>query len=378
MTLLVWGVKICSIAEGELKEQIHEKITTGQRISEDEALYLYKHAELSDLKNWGTQVRARFHAPDKATYLIMRIINYTNVCVALCDYCAFYRLPNSPEGYVLSRDQIFEKIDEIIGLGGDFVGFNGGFNPKLNIDWYATLFQDIRKRFGEAIEFYGLTVAELMYVAKQSRMSFFDTAQTLKEAGNHWITGGGAEVLTNEFRLRHSPQKYSADEFIEAQEAIIRAGVQTTGTMVIGFDETFEERVEHLARVRALQDRTDGGLFSFLSWSYKPEHTRLGGTELSREAYWRHLAVSRIFLDNIRHIRTSVLTQNENALRGLHFGADDFDIPFEDEVTQKAGATINKDLSAIIKACRAEGFEPQFRRTARDSKADFHDRVAAV
>ena len=148
--------------------------------------------------------------------------------------------------------------------------------------------------------------------------------------------------------------------------------------MVIGFDETIEERVEHLSRVRALQDRTDGGLFSFLSWSYKPDNTDLGGSELPHEEYWRHLAVSRIFLDNVKHMRTSVLTQNENALKGLHFGADDFDIPFEDEVTQKAGAVINKDLGAIIRQCRAEGFEPEFRRTASDSRADFHERIGVL
>jgi len=361
-----------------MKEHIESKIATAQRLSSDEALFLYRHADLDDLQRWSKQVRSRFHHPEKATYLIMRIINYTNVCVALCDYCAFYRLPNSPEGYVLSRDQIFQKIDEIIALGGDFVGFNGGFNPKLSLDWYVELFQDIRKRYGETIEFYGLTVAELMYVAKQSKLGYEETAAILKQAGNHWITGGGAEILTNAFRQRHSPQKYTADDFIDAQEAIIRAGVQTTATMVIGFDESLEERIEHLERVRDLQDRTNGGLFSFLSWTYKPENTQLGGSELDREDYLRHLAVSRIFLDNVKHIRTSVLTQNENALRGLHFGADDFDIPFEDEVTQKAGAVIDRDLSAIIRQCRGEGFEPVFRKTARDSRADFHDRVVSV
>jgi len=347
-----------------VKQQVHEKIMSNGRITDEEALFLYRQAELEDLKVWGSHVRSRYHKPDQATYLIMRIINYTNICVALCDYCAFYELPNTPGGYVLSRKQIFEKIEEIISLGGDFVGFNGGFNPALGIDWYSDLFRDIRKHFGETVEFYGLTVAELMYVAKQARISFFEAATILKKAGNHWITGGGAEILTNKFRLRHSPQKYSADEFIEAQEAIIQAGVHTTGTMVIGFDETYEERVEHLRRVRDLQDRTNGGLFSFLSWTYKPENTQLGGTETDPDAYWRHLAVSRIYLDNVKHIRTSVLTQNEDALTGLHFGADDFDIPFEDEVTQKAGATINQDLSAMFRVCREEGFKPIFRSTS--------------
>ncbi|PIE91537.1 MAG: radical SAM protein [Acidobacteria bacterium] len=358
-----------------LIEHIDRKIRNNERINTEEAAWLYRCADLNQLRTWAGIARSRYHKSNRATYLIMRIVNYTNVCVARCDYCAFYRLPNSPEGYVLSREQIFEKMDEIMTLGGDFVGFNGGFNPKLDINWYCELFRDIRKKYGERIEFYGLTVAELMYVAKKAKISYYEAAATLKKAGNHWITGGGAEVLTNAFRKRHSPQKYTADDFMDAQKQIIEAGVQTTGTMVIGFDESIEERLEHLSRVRALQDETHGGLFSFLCWSYKPDHTVLGGEELAREDYWRHLAVSRIFLDNVKHIRTSVLTQNEHALTGLHYGADDFDIPFEDEVTQMAGAVINRDLAAVIRQCRSEGFEPVFRKTARDSQADFHQRV---
>ncbi len=348
-----------------MRERIAAKVASGVRIDDQEALWLYAEAELEDLSAWATRVRDRFHPPGQATYLIMRIINYTNVCVAKCDYCSFYRLPRSPEGYVTSREQIFAKIEEIQTLGGDFVGFNGGFNPKLKLDWYVETFAAIRARFGDQIEFYALTVAEMMYIAKLCRMSYDAVCGALGRAGVRWITGGGAEILTNDFRERHSPLKYTADDYIAAQEAILRAGLGSTATMVIGFDETLAERVEHLGRVRDLQDRTQGGLFSFLSWTYKPWNNELGGAELPPEAYLRHLAVSRLYLDNVRHIRTSVLTQNSNALRGLHFGANDFDIPLEDEVTQLAGAVINQNIDEILAQARAEGFAPVFRPMAR-------------
>ena len=347
-----------------MRETIAAKVDAGIRLSDEDALYLYTEAAMEDLRAWATQVRNRKHAPNQATYLIMRIINYTNVCVAKCDYCSFYRLPKSPEGYVTPREQVFAKIDEILELGGDFVAFNGGFNPRLKLDWYENTFRSIRDRYGDSIEFFALTVAEMMYVAKLCRLTYRDVCLALKDAGVRWITGGGAEILTNGFRERHSPQKYTADDYLYAQEEILRAGLQSTATMVIGFDETMDERVEHLRQVRELQDRTNGGLFSFLSWTYKPWHNELGGDEIAPEAYLRHLAVTRLYLDNFHHIRTSVLTQNDNALHGLHYGANDFDIPLEDEVTEMAGAVIDRNISAILAQSRQEGFEPVFRHMA--------------
>ncbi len=351
-----------------MRERIAAKVEKGKRITDEDAFYLYTQADLDDLRIWATRVRARYHDPQKATYIIMRIINYTNICVAKCDYCSFYTLPRSDDGYVLNMDQIFQKIEEIRELGGDFVGFNGGFNPRLKLDWYQNTFRTIREKYGDTVEFYALTVAELMYVAKLCRLSYGETSRAFKEVGVRWITGGGAEILTNDFRKRHSPLKYTADDFIRAQEEILRAGLHSTATMVIGFDETIEERIEHLHRVRALQERTDGGLFSFLSWTYKPWNNALGGGEVKGDDYLRHLAVSRLYLDNIRHIRTSVLTQNDNALTGLHYGADDFDIPLEDEVTEKAGAVIVRDVDAILGQARREGFRPVFRPMAPASR----------
>ncbi|HSP74010.1 MAG TPA: radical SAM protein [Gaiellaceae bacterium] len=334
------------------------------RISVEDARTLWREASDEELKELAQAARARFHEPDRATYMIMRIINYTNVCVAQCDYCAFYVLPNQPGGYVLSRDEVFAKIDELLEVGGDLVGFNGGFNPRLPLDYYADLFHAVRERYGDRVEFYALTIAEFLYLADHAGLSHAEAAARLRDAGVHWITGGGSEILTEDFRKRHARFKYTVREYFEAQRAIVESGMRTTATMVIGFDESLDERLEHLQRTRDFQDET-GGLFSFLCWTYKPYGTALGGREISPQEYWRHMALSRIFLDNVKHFRTSVLTQNEDAFRALDYGADDFDLPIEDEVTQKAGARIELDLEGLLAVPRSLGYTVEYRRAER-------------
>jgi cyclic dehypoxanthinyl futalosine synthase len=333
--------------------EIKSLLSAGGRITRQQAEWLWLNASDKELCTLAQLVRERFHQPGIATYMLMRIINYTNVCVAKCDYCSFYRLPNAPDGYVKSKDWIFEKIDELVSLGAELFAFNGGFNPQLKIDYYVDLFDSIRKKYGDSIEFYAMTVVELLYI----------------EVGVRWITGGGAEILSDPFRLRHSPQKYTVKEYFDTQKIILESGLNTTGTMVIGFDETLEERLDHLEAARNFQDAekdtTNGGLFSFLCWTYKPYNNELGGQEISSEEYLRHLALCRIYLDNIKHIRTSVLTQNANALRGLSYGADDFDVPWEDEVTEKAGAVIEKNVDTILSYAHAEGFKTKYRHVAK-------------
>jgi cyclic dehypoxanthinyl futalosine synthase len=343
---------------------ISARIEAGERIDVAEAATLWRHASDEELQRLAGLVRARYHEPDRATYMVMRIINYTNVCVAQCDYCAFYVLPNQSGGYVLSHDDVFAKIDELLDVGGDLVGFNGGFNPKLPLDYYCDLFSSVRERYGDRVEFYALTVAEFVFLADRAGLSFAEAAARLRDAGVHWVTGGGSEILTEDFRARHAKFKYTVADYLEAQKAIVEAGLKTTATMVIGFDETLDERLEHLQRTRDFQDET-GGLFSFLSWTYKPYGTAFGGREVEPREYWRHIALSRIFLDNVVHIRTSVLTQNEEAFRALDYGADDFDLPIEDEVTQKAGARIELDLERLLEIPRSLGYSVEYRRAER-------------
>ena len=363
--------------------RLRTKIEAGERVSAEEALWLWREASDAELRELAQVARKRFHAPAACSYMIMRIVNYTNVCVAQCDYCAFYKLPGQAGGYVLSQEQVFAKLDELLALGGDLAAFNGGFNPHLPLDYYCDLFRAIRERYGDALEFYALTVAEFMYLADHAKLNYAQAAERLKEAGVRWITGGGSEILTEDFRRRHSKFKYTVAEYFEAQRAIVDAGLKTTATMVIGFDETIEERIEHLERTRAFQDELlsgtkepgkihTGGLASFLCWTYKPYFTQMGGIEITTGEYLRHLALSRIYLDNIPRIRTSVLTQNERALEGLLYGADDFDLPIEDEVTQKAGATISLNFDRILDVARNLGFDPVYRHVSQAGLASQH------
>jgi cyclic dehypoxanthinyl futalosine synthase len=339
------------------------------RVTVDEARTLWNEASDQELKELAQGVRDRWHEPNHATYMVMRIINYTNVCVAQCDYCAFYVLPNQEGGYVLSRNDVFAKIDDLLEVGGDLVAFNGGFNPKLPLEFYCDLFAAVRERYGDRVEFYALTIAEFVYLADRAGLTHAEAAARLRDAGVHWITGGGSEILTEDFRKRHAKFKYTVREYFEAQRAIVESGLKTTATMVIGFDETLDERLEHLSRTRDFQDECIAenlpGLFSYLCWTYKPYGTAFAGVEISPEEYWRHIALSRIFLDNVKHIRTSVLTQNEEAFRALDYGADDFDLPIEDEVTQKAGATIELDLASLLAVPRALGYSVEYRRAER-------------
>ena len=345
-------------------ELIHNAVASGRRIDMEEARWLWKHASNDQLRQLATTVRNRFVPTKSCTYMIMRIINYTNVCVAQCDYCAFYRLPGQEGGYVLPREAVFAKLDELLALGADLAAFNGGFNPHLPLDYYCNLFRAIRERYGDRLEFYALTIAEFMYLADHAGITFAEAAERFRDAGVRWITGGGSEILTEDFRRRHSKFKYTVAQYFDAQRAVVDAGLRTTATMVIGFDETLDERLEHLERTRAFQDETQG-LASFLCWTYKPYFTKIGGVEITADEYLRHLALSRIYLDNVPRIRTSVLTQNERALEGLNWGADDFDLPIEDEVTQRAGATISLNFEQILNVARNLGFEPRYRHVSR-------------
>ncbi len=339
---------------------IAAKVELGHRIDVAEARWLWLNASDEELRALAGRVRDRFHGSGTCTYMVMRIINYTNVCVAQCDYCAFYRLPGQEGGYVMEQEQVFAKLDELLALGGDLAAFNGGFNPALPLSYYCDLFAAIRARYGDSVEFYALTIAEFMYLADHAKLSFAEAAVRLKDAGVRWITGGGSEILTESFRARHSKFKYTVAEYFEAQRAIVAVGLKTTATMVIGFDETLDERLEHMDRTRVFQDETQG-LASFLCWTFKPYFTQIGGIEITTAEYLRHLALCRIFFDNISRIRTSVLTQNQRALEGLNYGADDFDLPIEDEVTQKAGATISLDFERILDYARELGFAPEYR-----------------
>lgn len=338
-------------------DEIRAIVRAGGRITREQAAWLYSQCPDAELRELAQAVRGRFHPPQQATWLKMAIVNYTNVCVARCDYCAFYRFPGQPDTYLLSFEQVKAKIDALVSMGGDMVGFNGGFHPDLPLEHYTELFKRCREAFPQ-LHFYEMTIAEFMFVAKRGKWTYADAAKAFADSGTQWITGGGAEILDDAFRLRHSPGKYKVEDYYDAQRAVLDAGMGSTATMVIGFDETLDERLNHIERLRSFQDEVDGRLTSFLCWTYKPYSTELGGAEVPLNEYLRWMATCRIYLDNIRHFRTSVLTRNADAMLGLSYGADDFDLPTEDEVTQKAGATIDHDFEAVLDSARKLGFEP--------------------
>ncbi|MBI4237789.1 MAG: radical SAM protein [Deltaproteobacteria bacterium] len=331
------------------------------RLNDSDALELAEHAPFAELTQAAHRIRCHFHPDGAASYLIMRIVSYTNVCVADCRYCAFYRRPNHPEGYVLTDEQIFAKLDDLIAHGGRLVAMEGGFNPRLKLDHYEAMFRAVRARYGDALEIYGPTIVEVMFIARASRVALETALRRLHDAGLRWIPGGGAEILTDAWRERLSPKKYSVQEYLDGMRCAQRLGFGTTATMVIGFGETWADRIEHLRHVRTLQDET-GGFASFLLWTYQPDHTALRGSRLSDAEYLRTMALARLYLDNIPMLRSSILTQRAAGAEALRCGAHDFDVPLEDQVTQLAGATIEAETETVLQWVRAQGLTPT-RRT---------------
>lgn len=343
-------------------DKIRTKIECCDRISRSEAEWLLVNAGDEELAELAVSVKNRHHVPNTAQFLIMAIINYTNICVAGCDYCAFYRYPHDTDAYLRDFDALRPSIERAKSLGGTLIALNGGFHPKLHLKDYAKLFGLLHAEYPQQT-FFEMTVAEFLFACRVSKLSLAQGAKLLKDAGTCWITGGGAEILDNSFRKRHSPGKFRVEEYLAAQRAVLKAGIGSTATMVVGFDESIAERFNHLETLRDFQDSLDGNkLVSFLCWTYKPHNTKFGGLELSSAEYLRWLGICRIYLDNFTHIRTSVLTQNEGALAGLRYGADDFDLPIEDEVTQKAGATISLDFEHLLNCAREQGLKISHRK----------------
>ncbi len=351
----------CSpLPKDTMESKIRARIDAQQSVSREEAEWLFLHGSDSLLQTLACQTRDRYHPRGQVTYLIMSIINFTNVCVAGCKYCSFYKYPHQSGAYTLSHAQICEKLDGLLGYGGTLVSFNAGFHPKLALQDYRTLFEQVHAQYPQ-LTFFEMTVAEFMFYCKQAKIPYAEGAAFLAAGGTRWITGGGAEILDDAFRRRLSPGKYTAEDYFSAQAAVLQGGLGSTATMVIGFGESLEERMNHLTRLREFQTVMEGRLPSFLCWTYKPYNNEWGGQEISTHEYMRWMAVCRIYLDNFVHIRTSVLTKNEEALQGLLYGANDFDLPIEDEVTQKAGATISMEFDEIFQTAVSLGYTPVHR-----------------
>ena len=352
-------------------DDIARKIDGGARVSTEEALALYLHAPTHVLGQLADGVRRRKHPEGTVTYIIDRNVNYTNVCVAKCNFCAFYRDVGSSEGYVLGFDEIFRKIEETIEVGGVQLLLQGGHNPDLPLTWYEDLFRAIKGRYPD-FKLHALSPPEVIHLSRLSQLDVPVVIDRLIAAGLDSIPGGGAEILVDRVRrLLHCYGKATADEWLDVMRHAHRRGLRTTATMMYGTVETWEERIEHMMRLRALQDET-GGFTAFITWSFQPEHTELGGTEATGVDYLRTLAIARIVLDNFDNLQASWVTQGGKVGQlSLAFGANDMgSVMIEENVVRAAGAAYCMDEIEIVRNVEDAGFIAKRRNMHYDVLGD--------
>ena len=341
---------------------IVRKVADGGRVTADEALALYQHAPTHVLGGLADEIRLRKHPDRTVTYIIDRNVNYTNVCVAKCNFCAFYREVGSSEGYVLGFEEIFRKIDETIEVGGVQLLLQGGHNPDLPLTWYEDLFRAIKSRYPD-FNLHALSPPEVIHLSRLSQISVADVIDRLIAAGLDSIPGGGAEILVDRVRhLLHCYGKATADEWLGVMRQAHSRGLRTTATMMYGTVERIEERIEHMMRLRDLQDET-GGFTAFITWSFQPQHTELGGTEATGVDYLRTLALARIFLDNFDNLQASWVTQGGKVGQlSLAYGANDMgSVMIEENVVRAAGAAYCMDEIEIVRNVEDAGFVPKRR-----------------
>jgi cyclic dehypoxanthinyl futalosine synthase len=355
------------------------RVAAGERLSRDQALALYTEAPTHVLGRLADRVRARKHPDRVVTYIIDRNVNYTNVCVARCNFCAFYRPVGSRDGYVLSFEEIFRKVEETIAVGGGQFLLQGGHNPDIPLQWYEDLFRAVKARY-PSFRLHALSPPEVVHISRLSGLAPPEVIRRLIDAGLDSIPGGGAEILVDRVRkLLHCYGKASADEWLGVMRHAHHAGLRTTATMMYGTVETLEERLEHMFRLRELQDET-GGFTAFITWSYQPEHTELSGVEATGVEYLRTLAIARLVLDNFDNLQSSWVTQGGKVGQlSLGFGANDMgSVMIEENVVRAAGASYCMDEVEIVRNIEDAGFVPKRRNMHYDILGDPFFREHAV
>lgn len=341
------------------------------RLSVDDAIKLIKTADLRELGELAFAKKLELH-PDKiTTFIVDRNINYTNTCWVDCKFCAFYKHVNEDEAYLLSFDEIDKKIDELIEIGGTQILFQGGVHPKLKIDWYEKLVSHIATKYPN-IDIHGFSAVEIDYIARVSKISISEVLSRLKTAGLYSIPGAGAEILSDRVRDIISPKKCSSDTWLEVHRQAHKIGVKSTATMMFGTVESDEEIVEHLDKIRNLQDET-GGFRAFILWSFQSANTKLiqeipDIKKQSPNRYLRLLALSRLFLDNFKNIQSSWVTQGSYIGQlALKFGANDLgSTMMEENVVKAAGANYRMTQNEMIELIKDIGEFPAKRNTNYD------------
>jgi len=341
---------------------ILERTVAGERLSAADALRLLQSHDLASLGRAVDEVTRRLHPEPYRTYNIDRNINYTNVCTAVCDFCAFYRSPKSEEGYVLDREVLLEKIAETVELGGDQILLQGGLHPEFKIEWYEQLLRDIKQRYPQ-INIHGFSPPEIYHFTKVSKLSTREVLSRLRAAGLGSLPGGGAEILVDRVRDKITRGKVSADDWLDVNRVWHELGGRSTATMMFGHVETLEERIEHLERLRQLQEET-GGFTAFICWTFQSEHTDMAEVPTAGSfEYLKMLAVSRLYLDNFANLQSSWVTQGlKIGQMALLYGANDMgSLMIEENVVAEAGTVHHLTLEQIRAAIRDLGYQPRQR-----------------
>ena len=331
------------------------------RLNFNEGVELLTHADLLELGKVADKIcHEKFG--DVKTFIIDRNINYTNICQNECKFCAFWRRKNHNAAYVLSHEEILQKVRETVDAGGTQVMIQGGLHPDLPLSYYEKMLRDIKKNFDVTI--HSFTATEILHFAQSYGLSIEEILKRLQAAGLDSLPGGGAEILVDEVRKKISPKKIMSDDWLKIMRTAHKIGMKTTATMVIGFGEKISHRVEHMKKIRDLQDET-GGFRAFITWTYQPKNTILGGEKINSWDYMKTLALTRIFLDNVAHIQGSWVTQGEKIGQlTLNFGADDLgSIMLEENVVKAAGTSFEMSTNKMVNLIRETKKIPAQRNT---------------
>ncbi len=342
--------------------RISSRIHKNKRVSAEDGLLLLKHADLLTMGELANTVRKRLHPDRLVTFVVDRNINYTNICVNKCAFCAFYREVGSPDAYVLTNEEIFHKIEETMAQGGTQILMQGGVHPGLGLEYFENLFSSIKSRY--RIQIHSLSPAEITFLAFREGISIIDTIRRLRVSGLDSIPGGGAEILVDRVRKKVSPNKIRWKQWANVMKAAHQLGMPSTATMMFGSVETKREIVEHLVRLREIQDET-AGFTAFIPWTYQPGNTKLGGTSATAVEYLKVLALSRIMLDNFDNVQASWVTQGAKIAQvALEFGANDFgSTMIEENVVAAAGVTFRMTRREIVNLIQDAGYTAAQRDT---------------
>jgi cyclic dehypoxanthinyl futalosine synthase len=338
-------------------ERAADKATSGDRIDYEEGLALLQNASLLSLASWANRKRMAMHPDPIVTFVVDRNINYTNVCMSGCRFCAFYCAENDPQAYVLSKAELKHKIEETLALGGTQILLQGGMHPRLDLEFYLDLLGFIKDNF--EIHIHGFSPPEIAFMAKKSGLGIKEVIQKLMRAGLNSIPGGGAEILADDIRQKVSPHKGSAAEWLKVMHTAHELGLKTTATMMFGHMENQNHIIEHLLKIRDLQDLT-GGFTAFIPWTFQPQHTDIDLQAATSVEYLKVLAVSRLMLDNVANLQASWVTQGDKIAQvALQFGANDFgSTMIEENVVAAAGVHYQLPKKDIIRLIKDAGYQP--------------------